>query len=97
MIRLRHLTNENHHNQILHGMHRHHAGLATEDPHALHYFLLQVTTDSLLLAPDLLTDVVHFCSAACQRLLWALYPEESTEKSAPVNVQRDQVRKWRHN
>ena len=72
-------------------MHHYRAGLATEDPHSLHYFLLQVTADSQLLGPDLLNDVVHFCSAACQRLLWSLAPEESTEKSAAVHAQRDQV------
>ena len=74
-------------------MNHYHAGLATEDPHSLHYFLLKVTVDSQLLAPDLLTDIVHFCSAACQRLLWSIAPEESTEKSPIVHAQRDQVMK----
>jgi hypothetical protein len=63
--------------QILRGLNHYHAGLATGDPHSLHYFISKMVADAQLLSPDLLHDVVLFCSGASQRLLWSLTDCES--------------------
>jgi len=68
--------------QILRGLNHYHAGLATGDPHSLHYFVAKVIADSQLLAPDLLQDIVLFCSAASQRLLWALNADDNGNKTS---------------
>lgn len=56
----------------LRGLNHHHAGLQTGDPHAMHYLVLKLSTDAQLLSPDLLRDMVLFCSAASTKLLVAL-------------------------
>ena len=67
---------------ILRGLNHYHAGLQTGDPHAMHYLVTKLTTDAQLLAPDLLRDIVLFCSAASTVLLRAL---EGSQKAAAAD------------
>ena len=68
--------------QILRGLSHYHAGLATGDPNSMHYFMTKVTTDVLLLAPDLLQDITLFCATASQRLLLALNADDNAQKAS---------------
>eukprot|EP01031_Cornospumella_fuschlensis_P026243 gene26243-31702_t len=61
---------------ILRGLQHYSAGLQTNDPHALHYLLTKITTDLLLLAPELLRDVVTFCASGASVLLRGLAVDE---------------------
>ena len=73
----------NHYVHILRGLSHYHSGLATGDPHAVHYFVLKMTTDAQLLCPELLVDIVLFCTSACQKLLSSLQPLSSSISSSP--------------
>lgn len=64
---------------ILRGLNHYHDGLQTGEPHALHYWVLKVVTDILLVAPDLLSDLVTFCAAAATTLIRALQVSETYE------------------
>ena len=71
----------NHYVHTLRGLSHYHNGLATGDPHAVHYFVLKMTTDAQLLCPELLLDIVLFCTSACQKLLSSLQPSSSASSS----------------
>jgi ubiquitin conjugation factor E4 B len=76
---------------ILRGLNHYHAGLQTGDPHAMHYLVWKFTTDAQLLAPDLLRDVVTFCSAASTLLINAL---EGAHKAAAESAEVVDYHAW---
>ncbi len=71
------VSQSNQYAQTLRSLNHYHAGLETGDRHSMHYLTLKMITDAQLLSPDLLRDIVLFCSSACTTLLSALETPES--------------------
>lgn len=68
----------------LRALSHYHAGIQTNDPNSMHFLLKKVCTDAMILEQELLTDVVHYCAAASQSLLWALETAGSNTQSNAV-------------
>eukprot|EP01032_Pedospumella_encystans_P017808 gene17808-20285_t len=75
----------NRYENILRGLNHHHAGLETNDPHAMHYLVLKFGTDAQLLSPDLLQEIVLFCSAASTKLIDTLEPPQHAKHAMDVS------------
>lgn len=62
---------------------RFHGGLATNDPRSIHYLVQKCTHDSEYFIPELITDLVSFCSSASFVLMSLL--SNSNEKNYMTN------------
>jgi ubiquitin conjugation factor E4 B len=86
----------NKYDNILHGLNHHHAGLQTNEPNAMHYLVLKLTTDAQLLASDLLRDLVMFCAAASTKLMSVLEatPQQSQQPSQQQQQEEVNYAHW---
>ena len=69
-------------------MNRYNEELATNGPRGIHYLTLKLTSDAMLLCPDVINDVVGFCIATCTSLLG--YFGNSNQMSS-VNASMERV------
>lgn len=63
---------------ILRGLNHYSAGLETGDPHSIHYLVLKLVTDVVLLDPDFLRNAILFSTVASQSLYTALTASNTT-------------------
>lgn len=70
--------------QILRGLNHHHDGLATGDPHAVHFFLSKTAVDIQILSSGFVRDIMSFCASASEKLISVLETSE-TYQSTTVN------------
>lgn len=61
-----------HYKNMLQGLNRFHAEVETGGQRGMHYLTLKLATDTMLLAPDMVADLLAFCIGCCRSLLVAL-------------------------
>lgn len=85
------VTQANKYISILRNLSHYHDGLASGEPHAVHYLCLKLSTDAHLLSPELLRDVIQFCAAAASSLLDALCEDDPSREKQQWLVNEDEL------